>query len=110
MSNIIDLNQENFEQEVMQSKRPVLVDFWAPWCSQCKMMMPIMDSIATEIDAQVKITKMNTANADVQAFIEQFQIMSLPTIKIFKDGKIIGNFIGLKNKESLIKEILELIK
>jgi len=109
MSNVLNLNKDNFTNEVLNSDVPVLVDFWAPWCMPCQMMAPILDELAQEMLDQVKITKLNTEEADNQSLAMEYQIQSIPNMKLFKDGKIIGEFVGLRDKESLAQEIKNLI-
>ncbi len=110
MSNALDLNKDNFSAEVLNSKLPVLVDFWAPWCMPCQMMAPILDELAQEMTGQIKITKLNTEEAANQDLAMEYQIQSIPNMKLFKDGKVIGEFIGLRDKEGLKQEIENLIK
>ena len=110
MSNVLDLNKDNFSAEVLNSKSPVLVDFWAPWCMPCQMMAPILDELAQEMTGQIKITKLNTEEAANQDLAMEYQIQSIPNMKLFKDGKVIGEFIGLRDKEGLKQEIENLIK
>ncbi|MFA7087944.1 MAG: thioredoxin [Patescibacteria group bacterium] len=105
MSQALNLNKDNFASEVLESNTPVLVDFWAPWCMPCKMMAPVLDELAGEMAGKVKIAKIDTedpANRDLAA---EYQIQSIPNMKLFKEGKIIAEFVGLKNKESLKGDI-----
>jgi thioredoxin 1 len=105
-SKVIDLNGvENFNQEVLKSDLPVLVDFWAPWCGPCQMMSPILDELSESMEGKVKITKVNTENPENQNLAMEYQIQSIPNMKLFKDGKVIGEFIGMKDKDGLEKEI-----
>jgi thioredoxin 1 len=109
-SKVIDLNGvENFNQEVLKSDLPVLVDFWAPWCGPCQMMSPILDELSESMEGKVKITKVNTENPENQNLAMEYQIQSIPNMKLFKDGKVIGEFIGMKDKDGLEKEIEEKI-
>ena len=84
----IILNEQNFEQEVLESEIPVLVDFWAEWCGPCKMQGPIIDEVAEEFkdNNQIKIVKLNVD--DNNAIAQEYQVMSIPTLKIFKAGKV----------------------
>ena len=109
MSNILELNKENFDKEVLQSEIPVLVDFWAPWCMPCRMMVPVLEELLSEIGDKIKICKLNTEDADNQELAIKYEIQSIPNIKIFKDGKVLAEFVGLKNKESLKEDILSVI-
>jgi len=105
MSKVIELTKENFDQEVLQSDLPVLVDFWAPWCQPCLMMTPALDQIAEELDGKLKIAKLNTAIDSYRDLTLQYQIRSIPNMKLFKKGEIIKEFIGLRPKEALKKEL-----
>ena len=94
---------DNFEQEVLKSDKPVLVDFWAPWCGPCQMMGPIISELAKEMEGKVKIGKMNVD--ENSSIAEKLGIMSIPSIKIYKEGKIIREFTGVQSKESLKEEL-----
>lgn len=94
---------QNFDQEVMKSDKPTLVDFWAPWCGPCQMMGPIMEELATELGDKAKIGKLNVDENPVTA--QNFTVMSIPTVMIFKDGKMIQKFVGVQSKE-VLKEAL----
>ena len=93
----------NFEQEVIKSEKPVLVDFWAPWCGPCQMMGPIIEELAKEMGDKMKIGKMNVDENHATA--EKYGIMSIPNIKVFKGGKVVKEFVGVQNKESLKEEL-----
>lgn len=97
---------QNFDQEVIKSNKPTLVDFWAPWCGPCQMMGPIIEELATELGDKAKIGKLNVDENPVTA--QNFTVMSIPTVLIFKDGKVVQKFIGVQSKEAL-KEALEKI-
>lgn len=99
------LTNENFNQEVLQSDRPVLIDFWAPWCGPCQMMGPIVDELSEEYkEKNIKIGKCNVdENNDIAA---QYNVMSIPTFLIFKDGKVVDQVTGGIQKEKL-KEMLD---
>ena len=102
--NIITITNDNFETEVLESKTPVLIDFWATWCGPCRMQGPVLDEIAAESDA-VKIGKVNVDEEQMLAL--KFGITSIPTLMLFKDGKEANKLVGLCSKEEL-KEILGL--
>lgn len=109
MSKALEVNKDNFASEVLSSELPVLVDFWAPWCMPCQMMAPILDELAVDMAGKVKIVKVNTEDGSNQDLAIQYQIQSIPNMKLFKGGKVIGEFIGLRNKETLKGEIEALI-
>ena len=105
----INFTDENFSQEVLNSSTPVLVDFWAPWCGPCKMQGPIIEELAHEYEGKnIKIGKLNVDEAPASA--SRFQVMSIPTLMIFKDGKPISQMIGVQDKNSLTNKIEEIIK
>ncbi len=106
MAKAIDVNSQNFEQEVLKSPIPVLVDFWAPWCAPCLMMAPILDELASELEGKLKVAKVNTEEPDNQALAIQYQIQSIPNMKLFKDGQVVKEFIGSRPK-SMFKTELE---
>jgi thioredoxin 1 len=109
MSKALEVNKSSFENEVLKSELPVLVDFWAPWCVPCQMMAPTLDELSGDMEGKVKIAKVNTEDGENQSLAVEYQIQSIPNMKLFKGGKIIGEFIGLRNKETLQKEIEALL-
>lgn len=102
----IEFTDKNFKEEVLQSDKVVLVDFWAPWCGPCQMMGPIIDELATEIGEGFKIGKLNVDENSQSA--SDYGIMSIPAIKVFKNGQIVKEFTGVQNKESLKSELQSL--
>ncbi len=107
MSNEIQLTDASFDQEVIKSDLPVLVDFWAPWCGPCRMLGPVIDELAKEYAGKVKVCKLNTDEA--QDVAGKYQISAIPTILLFKGGKLAQQLVGLQPKEELKKQLDELI-
>ena len=102
--------EEEFQTLVIEAGKPVLVDFWAPWCMPCRMMAPILDELALELAGKIKITKMDTENPDNVDLAIKYQIQSIPNLKVFKNGEVVAEFVGLKNKESLKSDLENLLK
>jgi len=109
MSKAQEVTKSSFAAEVLNSDLPVLVDFWATWCVPCQMMAPILDELAVDMAGKIKIAKVDTENGDNQDLAMEYQIQSIPNMKLFKGGKVIGEFVGLRNKESLKTEFEGLI-
>jgi thioredoxin 1 len=99
VSNMITLTETNFENEVLQSRLPVLVDFWAEWCGPCKMLGPILDELASECDGRVKFGKVNID--EFQNLATQYGVRAIPTLLIFKDGEVAEQIVGLRSKRDL---------
>lgn len=110
MSKALDLTSQNFESEVLKSDIPVLVDFWAPWCGPCRMMAPVLDELSGEMSGVVKIAKLDVENPDHQQLAMQYQIQSIPNMKLFKNGQVIGDFVGARPKDALKADIESRIK
>lgn len=99
MGNVLDLTKDNFDKEVLQSDKPVLVDFWAAWCGPCRMVAPIIEQVAEEFQGKAKVAKINVDEQSELA--QQYRIMSIPTLIVFKDGKIAESVVGAKSKNDL---------
>ncbi len=97
------ITNDNFEEEVVKSDKPVLLDFWAPWCGPCQMLSPIVDKIAAEHD-EIKVGKVNVDDNEELAM--KFKTMSIPTLLVFKDGNEVNRSVGVISKS----EILDLVK
>src|SRR5437773_11552189 len=97
--NIVSLTQETFPQEVLQSDKPVLVDFWGEWCPPCRALSPILDELAEEYQGKVKIGKVNIDNQ--QALASEYRITAVPTMLLFSQGQVAGQIIGLKSKREI---------
>ena len=105
----LTLTDANFDQEVLKSDMPILVDFWAEWCGPCKMVSPAVSQIAEELKDHLKVGKLNVDENPQTS--QAYQIMSIPSLKIFKGGKIIGELVGAYPKpmiEKTVKGILGL--
>lgn len=100
---IVKLNNENFKKEVMQSDKTVIVDFYADWCGPCKMMSPILDDIANELESKIRVYKVNVDESRDIAM--KYEIMSIPTLIIFKNGKVINTLVGLRDKNEIIENL-----
>ncbi|HOP10276.1 MAG TPA: thioredoxin [Oscillospiraceae bacterium] len=96
---VVTLTKDNFTEEVINSKVPVLVDFWAPWCGPCRMVSPIVDEIANE-RADIKVGKVNVDEQGELAM--QYRVMSIPTLLVFKNGKLAASSIGARPKADIL--------
>ena len=99
----IVITEANFEQEVVKSDIPVLLDFWAPWCGPCKMLLPVVDEIAKEYEGKIKVGKVNTD--ENMSLSSQFQITSIPCLIIFKGGKPVNKMVGFRPKTAIEQEL-----
>ena len=103
MSNAADITDSTFETEVLNSEKPVVVDFWATWCGPCRKLSPILDDIATEFGDKVKFVKVNTDENLKTA--KDYAISGLPSLLVFKEGKAVERLVGLMPKSSIISNI-----
>jgi thioredoxin 1 len=94
----LEVTDSTFDQEVLQSTQPVVVDFWAPWCGPCKALAPTFESVAVELDGKVKFVKVNIDDTDIA---QQYGVRSIPTLIMFKDGKVVSTKTGALPKAAL---------
>ena len=98
----LKLSSENFTEEVLNSEKPVLVDFYADWCGPCNAMSPVIEELAKELEGKAKVGKINVdENSDIAV---EYNVMSIPTLIIFKEGKEFKRFIGVRDKNELLNE------
>jgi thioredoxin 1 len=106
MQTTIEINETNFESEVLQSNQPVLVDFWAAWCGPCKMLAPVVEEIALEQAGRLKVTKVNVdSNPGLAA---RFGIKSIPTLLYFAGGEVRGRTVGILSKRAIVAKLEQL--
>lgn len=103
----IEVTNDNFKKEVLDSKLPVLADFWAEWCVPCKMIGPVIEDISTEYADKLKVVKVNVDDASELA--GNYNVISIPTIMLFKDGEVVNQMVGAGNKDSIEKLFKDLI-
>ena len=100
-----NVNDENFEQEVLASDIPVLVDFWAEWCGPCRMIAPMIEEIAKEYEGKVKVCKLDVDSAPLSA--TKYEVMNIPTIIVFKEGDLVDKVVGAVAKSNLVSKLNE---
>lgn len=105
-ANVKEFTDENFDQEVLKSDQPVLVDFWAEWCQPCRMLGPTIDKLANDYAGKVKVGKVDCDTA--RRVAGQYGISSIPTVLVFKDGQIVNKFVGLKREQDF-KAVLDAV-
>lgn len=99
---ITELNENNFEEEVLQSPIPALVDFWAPWCGPCQMMGPVLEEASVEWEGKIKVCKLNVD--EVMSVARDYQIQSIPTMILFEKGKPAKRIMGARPKKTFVEE------
>ncbi|ACB83735.1 thioredoxin [Natranaerobius thermophilus] len=105
MSKILEVNDTNFKEQVLEADKPVLVEFWAPWCGPCKMVAPVLEELAEEMDGKIKICKVNVdENTDTAS---DYGVMSIPTMVLIKDGEVQEQVVGYLPREELQNKIEE---
>jgi thioredoxin 1 len=104
---VLEFTDSNFDKEVLQSTQPVLVDFWAEWCQPCRMLTPTIDAIAAEYQGKAKVGKVDTdSNRDVSI---RYEVNAIPTILLFKDGKVAKKFVGFTQKDAFKRALDEVL-
>jgi len=104
-NNVLEVTDNNFKEEVLESKEPVLVDFWASWCGPCQAMGSILVETASELKG-VKVVKVNVDENPQSS--SNYGIMSIPTLLVFKDGEVVDQMVGLQSKDSLISKLSQI--
>lgn len=107
MANVVNTNENNFQEEVLDAAKPVLVDFWAPWCGYCTRLAPLLDELAEEMQDQIKIAKINVD--ENRSLAQRYGVMSLPTMVVFKDGEQVEKITGYMPKPNIVAKLEKII-
>ncbi len=107
-ANVLTLTQENWQTEVVHSDKPVLVDFWAPWCGPCRALGPTIDKLATQFDGKVKVGKVNTD--DNQDLAAQFGVSAIPLVLVFQGGQVKEKLVGQRGEADYVKVLNRLLQ
>lgn len=100
---LVQVSDSSFDEEVLKSDTPVLVDFWAPWCGPCRMIAPVVEALAKEYEGRLSVAKLNVD--DNPSTAQRYQVMGIPTLILFKDGEPVGRFVGYMPKEDLQRRV-----
>lgn len=103
MAGVLEVNESNWDAEVLESEKPVLVDFWATWCQPCLRLGPKVEQVAEEYGDRLKVVKLNTQEAD--AIASRYGVMSIPVLMLFKRGKVVDQLLGDQAKQKIVDKI-----
>jgi len=104
---MVEITQDNFEKEVLNSEKPVLIDFWAPWCVPCKIIAPMVEELSKELGLSVKICKTNVDDSPELA--NSLSVLNIPTLVLFKNGEEASRIVGVNSKEAIASRIKEFV-